>query len=70
MNTVDPLMSASTLGCVLASDAPIEPLKYANFPLCHQIWVNFPPFVRVTQACKIQHTVLNYRVVKQRTHHR
>lgn len=43
-NTVDPLTSASTLGCLLASDAPIRALKYANFPLCCRIWVNFPPF--------------------------
>lgn len=61
------LTSASTLGCVLSSDAPMQPLKYGNFPLCCQIWVDFPPFVRVTQACK---TALNYCVVKQRTHHR
>lgn len=69
-NTVGPLTSASTLGCVLASDALIQALKYANFCLCWRIWVNFPPFVRVMEACRIEHTGLNYRVVKHHNHHR
>lgn len=69
-NTVGPLTRASTLGCVLASDALIQALKYANFCLCCRIWVNFPPFVRVMEACRIEHTGLNYRVVKHHNHHR
>lgn len=69
-NTADPLTSASTLGCLLASDAPIRALKYANFPLCCRIWVNFPPLVRVTEACRIRHTALNYCTVQHHTHHR
>lgn len=69
-NTVGPLTSASTLGCALASDALIQALKYANFCLCCRIWVNFPPFVRVMEACRIEHTGLNYRAVKHHNHHR
>lgn len=68
-NAADPLTCASSLGWVLAHDALIQPPKYANFQVCCQMWVNFPPLLCVSPE-HARFTALNYCALKPRAHHR